>query len=235
LSSARALFSLRELERCVALLLPLVSLEQPPPGAKRLLGLALGRMGAIEHAVPVLAEAAAEHPEDLALSASLLSARLLLGQFPEVQASPTEGPLAELIGALAWLNGQRLLAERRDAAAAAAFNRAGELISADVPALIAAERASAVFIGEAVSRLAAGQLEAAQQCFSRLSRRERLSPETLQFARQLYELAEVLKEVDQAERSEVVQPLVELVVTARLRLRFFDQEQPVEIWWDHLP
>jgi len=235
LSTARALFTLGELERAAAVLLPLAAQQSPLPGAGRLLGLTLGRMGAYQSAARWLTDAAIENPGDPLLQASLLSARLLSGEFPDAHPSPADGPLAEMNGALEWLHGQRLLGDLRHSEAAAAFHRSGALLTATAPAPIAAERASAVFIGEAVCRLAAGQFEAAQQCFSRLSRRERLSPETLQFARQLYDVAEALHDLDAAERAEAVQPLVDLVRAARLRHRFFDQEAPVNLWWDHLP
>jgi tetratricopeptide (TPR) repeat protein len=223
------------LEECVKLLLPLAARATPPSGTRRLLGLALGRLGQLDEAMRVLSAAVAEDPGDALLRASLLSAEILAGRLPEPPVALVEGPLSELAGAAAWLQGQTLLREGRPAVAATNFQQASLLLGSHVPGSITAERASAAFVGEAVSRLAAGQLQAAQQCYLRLPGRERLPTEAAQFARQLYEVAGALSEIEPADRPEALQPLVELVSAARLRLRFFDQERPVEIWWDHLP
>jgi tetratricopeptide (TPR) repeat protein len=199
------------------------------------LGLALGRLGPIEGALQPLNRALDESPEDAQLAASLLSAQLLAGRLPQPPPAPAAGPLSEMAGAVYWLLGQSALRQCRPDVAARDFQLAGVLLGTGAPAVLRAQRASAAYFGEAVSRLAAGQLEAAQQCYLRLPDRNRLPAETAAFARQLYEVADALREIDPSDQAAALQPLVDLIGAARLRLRFFDQERPVEIWWDHLP
>ncbi|MGV3724304.1 MAG: hypothetical protein ACO1SX_25700 [Actinomycetota bacterium] len=182
-----------------------------------------------------LSSAVEEDPGDALLRASLLSAEIIAGRLPDPPAALTDGPLSELAGAAAWLRGQASLRDGIPPIAAASFQQASMLLVSHVPGSVIAERASAAFVGEAVSRLAAGQLEAAQQCYLRLPGRERLPAGSAQFARQLYEVADALKEIEPTDRPDALQPLVELVTASRLRVRFFDQERPVEIWWEHLP
>jgi len=232
---ARALYELRQFEQCADCLTGALAVHPEIPGANKLLGMALGRLGFTTDAARSLRAALAETPEDPAVLGSLISAEIRAGLVPERRSVTATGELGEIMGAAAWIRGQQALREGRTAEAALAFQEAGELFASHSPPEVAPERVAAAYVGETVSHLAAGQLDAAQRGFSRLGARVRLPEATLRFARGLYELADALREVVPAERAAELAPLVDAVAAARLRLRFYEGTQPVEMYWENLP
>lgn len=235
LQQARALYVLQQFEPCADLLRAALAVHPEFPGARRLLGLALGRLDLAAEAAACLRAACREAPGDAELEASRISAEIRANQEPGEAPRTAAGALAELAGAGAWARGQHALRAGRAAVAADSFREAGEWFAAHSPADTLAERVAAAYIGEAVSNLAAGRLDLAQRAFSRLRERARLPEATLRFARGLYELAEALRELEPRERAEELGPLVEAVLAARLRVRFYDGTRPVEMYWENLP
>jgi tetratricopeptide (TPR) repeat protein len=238
ITQARAHYLLRDYDRCAELLL---DSELPElPGKSRWLGLSSGQLGNFQRAAAELELAVREAPEDGDLQASLLSAQLRAGAVPEPPPSAPAGALGELCGAAAWVRGQALLTAGSAREAAASFDVAGGLFGRCSPASEAAERIGAAFVGAAVSRLVSGDLDAAQRSFSSLSsgipaqRSARATRALVDFARQLYAAADAVRGLAPEERLEAVAPLVELVTTARLRVRFYDGRLPVSMHWDHL-
>jgi hypothetical protein len=144
------------------------------------------------------------------------------------------GPAAELFGAAAWRRGQQLVETARAREAARAFREAGELLKRSSPPEALPERLSAAYLGETISYLVAGELDAAQQGYARTADRDRLPEAAARFARGLYELAETLRQVPRDEWGPATAPLAELLLGARLRVALYDGEHPVEMFWDHL-
>jgi len=229
------LYLLRQFEQCADLLAAALEVKPEIPGARKLRGLALGRLDFSADAAQCLCAARAEAPDDPELLASLITAEIRAGFIPEHLIRPASGALAEVLGAAAWVRGRRELQEERMAAAAHAFRESGDLFVENSPREAAPERAAAAYVGETVSSLAAGQFDAAQRGFSRLSARVRLPEATLRFARGLYELADALRELDPAERAAELAPLVDAVAAAQIRVRFYDGTAPVEMYWENLP
>lgn len=231
---ARALYALRQFEQCADLLTAALAIHSEIPGARKLLGLALGRLDFPSLAADHLRATSQEAPNDPELRASLISAEIRAGLIPERVSGSATGALAEISGAGEWVRGQASLREGWAVAAAEEFQKAGELFARHSPPEVLAERIAAAYIGEVVSHLAAGQLDAAQRGFSRLRERARLPEPTLQFARGLYELADALRILTPEERTEELAPLVETVLSARIRVRFYDATRPVEMYWENL-
>jgi tetratricopeptide (TPR) repeat protein len=229
------LYLLRQFEQCADLLSAALDAQPDLPGARRLRGLALGSLGLSADAVRSLRAALIESPGDSELLGSLISAEIRAGLVPERPSVPAAGAAAELAGAGAWVRGREALREERMVAAAHAFQEAGDLFVQHSPIDTAPERAAAAYVGETVSWLAAGQFDAAQRGFSRLSTRVRLPEATLRFARGLYELADALRDLEPSERAEELAPLVDAIASARIRLRFYDGTAPVEMYWENLP
>ncbi len=225
-------YHLRQFHDCAEAVEALLARQPELPGARRLLGLARGQLGEYSEAVRHLGTALAQDPEDTELRASFLSARLAGGEAPEEPLSLSPPPLAELAGAAEWLRGQADLRGHRVASAARAFARAGDLLASSSPPESAGERVAACYVGQAVSHLVGGELDQARHGFSRLQGRESVPPAALRFARQLYEVADALADLEPAERPEAAAPLADLVARARLRLRFYDGRQPVAMHWD---
>jgi tetratricopeptide (TPR) repeat protein len=229
------LYVLHQFEQCADVLTAALAVHPEIPGARKLLGLALGRLDLPADAVQSLRAALVEAPDDPVLLGALISAEIRAGVVPARCSFTTTGALAEVVGAAEWARGQHALRAGRPAEAARAFQEAGELFTRHSPPEAAAERVAAAYVGETVSHLAAGQLDAAQRGFSRLGARVRFPKASIRFARGLYELADALRDVDPAERAEELAPLVDAIAAARLRLRFHDGTRPVEMFWENLP
>lgn len=228
-------FHLKQFEPCADTLQEALRETPELPGTRRWLGLALGRTEDPAGAVRELSLAREEDPDDPLLLASLISAHLQLGDPWIGRVAANAGPLGELSAASLWLEGQHLLRDRRPREAARLFAEAGErFLSASPPELVE-DRLLASFVGQAISYLVAGELEAAQLAYSRLARRGVVPEAVTQFARQLYELADEARALPEAERREALGPLAELVLGARLRVRFYDPSRPVAMHWENLP
>lgn len=235
LQLASGYFHLKQFEPCADTLQE--ALRETPllPGARRLLGLALGRLQDPAGAARELTLAREEEPEDPLLLASLISARLQLGEPLAERVAGGTGPLGELVAASRWLEGQQQLRDRRPREAARLFAEAGErFITASPPELVG-DRLAASFVGQAISYLVACELEAAQLAYSRLQRTGKLPEGMRPFARQLYELADEARALPEAERREALEPLAELVLGAKLLVRFYDPSRPVAMHWENLP
>src|SRR5688500_3608258 len=171
LSKASAHYRLGDFEQCRALL---NRLEPPfPSGFHTLLGLCAGMQGDYLSAIAALEAALADEPADERLPAALLSARLAGGEAPEPP-SGSDGALGALSGAAEWRRGQVLLEEGKPREAGHSFARAADLFLAASPPSAAGERLAACCLGQAIAYLAADQVDAAQQAFSRA--RSRLPP-----------------------------------------------------------
>ena len=210
--------------------------------ARRLLGLALGHLQRWQEAEAALQSALELAPENTMLRASLQSVQIQLATEPLPSTGSETGPAAEMAGAVCWISGQRRLAEGKPAEAARQFELAGSLLAKWSAAETRAERVTACFIAQAVALLLAGEWSAAQRGFSRLEPEVRGTPRTakqtrglVDFARQLYGVAEALPELTPAERDEALQPLRDLVLNARLHVRFYDGSFPVAMYWEKLP
>lgn len=231
-----------------------------PPGGRGLLGLCRGQEGDIAGALVDLTAALAEAPEDELLQAAALSARLRLGlpalpadtavpdragrlSLPDARRSPPLpsapevpriGPLGELLGAAAWHDAQECVRRNQPAPAAREFRRAAEQFQLASPAAVLADRMAAAYFGYAASLILADRLDAAQLAWSNLGGAADLPAASLAFARQVYELADALRGQADHERREVLAPLREWIVTARLRVEFYDGHAPVRIRWEEL-
>ena len=232
---AGTLYLLRQYEQCADLLTAALAVRPEAPGAERLLGLALGMQGDFKGAVHHLRAALEQSPGDSQLLASLLTAELKAGRASAAPGGSLSGPAAEVAGATAWRWGQQLLDESRWREAALAFHEAAELFRRASPPKALPERASAAYLGETISHLAAGELEAAQQGFARIGDRRQLPEAASRFARGLYELGEELRQVPRDEWELVTSPLVALLLGARLRIAFYDGQRPVDMFWENLP
>jgi hypothetical protein len=226
---------LGQFEQCADALTAALAVYPDLPGAQRLLGLSLGRLDFRTDAVRSLRAAVAEEPHDHELLASLVSAEIRAGLVPERRIIAAEGSLAEALGAGDWVRGQHALREGGAAEAALAFREAGDRFARHSPPEAAPERVAAAYVGETVSQLAAGQFDAAQRGFSRLGARVRLPEATLRFARGLYELTDALRGLTPVEYTAELAPLVEAILAARIRIRFYDGTRPVEMYWENLP
>ncbi|HTE20653.1 MAG TPA: hypothetical protein VK689_19975, partial [Armatimonadota bacterium] len=82
LRAARGYYHLRQFQACVEAVEAALEAEPALPGAQRLLGLALGRVGEPARAVEALARGCDEDPSDMDLHASLASAQMGLGAIP---------------------------------------------------------------------------------------------------------------------------------------------------------
>jgi hypothetical protein len=112
---------------------------------------------------------------------------------------------------------------------------ASALFTASSPESVLGERIAACYIGQAVSDLVAGRLDAAQQGFSGLRGRASVPDAALRFARQLYELVDAARELPPGERETALAPLAALVLQARLQVRFYDGVHPVVMDWGLWP
>jgi tetratricopeptide (TPR) repeat protein len=230
--TAQGYYQLKQYQLCVDELTAVLDQEPELPGARRLLGMALGHLDCPAEASGVLAGAVEEDPDDPLLRASLLSAQIEAGILPAYPVSPLPGAQAEFAGAAAWLHGQARLRQGRAADAARLFLEAASLFQSSSPQNEAGERIAACYVGLAISHLVAGQLEAAQQSFTRLGGHS--FPEAaLSLARQVYEVVEAVRELPPEERTLVLAPLAQLVLQARLRVRFYDQLHPPAMHWEN--
>ncbi|HTE20751.1 MAG TPA: hypothetical protein VK689_20490, partial [Armatimonadota bacterium] len=141
----------------------------------------------------------------------------------------------ELNGAVAWLRAQQQLRDRDAHAAVADFFSAAHFFTEASPLPVLGERIAACYVGLAISHLLTGMLDAAQGDFSRLAGRGSMPQPMLQFARQVYEIADAMRDLSPDERREALAPLAELVLRARLRVRFYDGTGPVAMHWENLP
>lgn len=226
---------LNQFEACADAVTAALEHEADLPGAYRLLGMSLGRLDDPRGAVAALERACREAPEDVGLRASLISAQVdcAIPSAPTGAASP--GPLGEVSGAAGWIWGQHLLRERRPMDAGRAFlDAAVRFQSASAPDLLP-ERLGACYVGQAISYLVAGELDSAQLGYARTIGRAAPPPSVAQFARQVYEIVEAVRELEPAERIPALAPLADLVLQARLRIRFYDQVRPVSMHWENLP
>lgn len=219
------------------------TLDQQPESleARRLLGLALGHLQRWHEAEAALRTALELEPGDAGLRASLQSVLIQLGWEPLPPTVAGTGPAAEIAGAACWISGQRMLAAGKPAEASRLFEQAGSLLAQWSPVEARAERVAACFIARAVALLLAGEWSAAQRGFSKLEPEVRGTPRSagqtralVDFARQLYGVAAALPELTPAEREEALQPLRELVLNARLHVRFYDGTLPVAMYWERL-
>jgi hypothetical protein len=231
----RALYHLRQYAACAGLVETALAEDPHLPGARRLLGMALGQLdetGAVE----ALRAALCEDASDPRLRAALLSAELRAGILPEVPAEPAAGPETDVAGAAAWLRAQAALRNGNPADAALLFDRAAELFRQGAPASVLAERLGTAYLGQVVSRLAAGDLEGAQRLFARLTSAPpvRLPDRTLALAREVYAVADAARGLSPAERREVLAPLADVVLELRLRVAFYDGTRPVAMHWERV-
>ena len=230
LSKASAHYRLGDFEQCRDLL---EAMAAPfPPGFHTLLGLCAGMQGDYACAIAALEAALAHEPADERLPAALLSARLAAGDAPE-PSSASDGALGALSGAAEWRRGQVLLEQGKPREAGHAFARAADLFLAVSPPSVAGERLAACCLGQAIAYLAADQVDAAQQAFSRA--RSRLPPSGQVLARQVFELGEAIRSLRGAEKGDAVAPLVELLSRAHLRVGFYDGSRAVSLHWEGLP
>ncbi len=93
---------------------------------------------------------------------------------------------------------------------------------------------TAAYFGYAVSLILADRLDAAQLAWSGLGGAAVLPTTSLAFARQVYELADALRGPADHDRWEMLAPLREWIVTARLRVEFFDGHGSVRMHWEEL-
>jgi tetratricopeptide (TPR) repeat protein len=238
LLAARAQYRLGAFSDCADALEAVLSSGEEQPEAYRLLGLALGQLGEDVRAAAALRATLAHAPTDSVLRACLWSVELDAGVLPEeVAASPV---LGELRAARDWLQGQTLALNKRYTQSAQAFGAAAAGFASHSPTETLSERLAACYVGQGIAYLLAGEPEAAQACYSRLPVQARAagsaSPVS-RFAGELYALAEAIRELPPAERTEVVAPLAELLAAVRMRVRFLDPEQPpqVALRWDFRP
>jgi hypothetical protein len=231
LQAARGYYHLRQFQACADILTEALAGGLHVPGARRLLGLALGQVGDYPAAAASLALAVEEDPTDTALSASLLSARLAAGEAPDV--AGFAGVPSELTAAAAWRRAQRALSEGYAGEAARGFGDAARLFG-ESPADVLGERRAACYVGHAVSYLLAGEPEAAQQGYTRIMGRTRASESAVAFARRVYEVGEALRGLPSAERESALAPLVELLLSARLVVGFYDGVRPAALHWEGL-
>lgn len=222
---------MRDYERCRELL---SLVEGAAPGYQRLLGLAAGHLREYPAALQSLARARSEEPGDPLLPLSLLSAELASGADPEVPGERS-GPLGELAAAAEWRRAQELLRAGEPLRAARAFAEASNRFREASPSAESGERLAAAYLGQVIAYLAADQLDAVQQSFSRIRTAGELPPGVLEFARQVHELADATRTLSPAERSAALAPLVEMLLQVRLRVRFYDGTLPVAMYWEGLP
>jgi tetratricopeptide (TPR) repeat protein len=232
---AAGYYQLRQFQACADAVLRALETEPDLPGAHRLLGLALGRLGQSMEAARALSKAVLEEPNASGLRASFQSAQIEAGVVPDAGDARARDFPEEIAGAAEWLRGQSRLRARNAAGAARHFEQAGALFARSSPEPVLGERLAACYVGQAISLLLAGQLDAAQQCFSRLRRRELVPVTVHAFAQQLYELADAVRDFPSDERAAAIGPLVDLVLAARLRVRFYDGSQPVAMRWENMP
>lgn len=209
------------------------------PDARRLLGMALGHLQRWRGAEAALNSALELAPDDAMLRAALQSAQIQLGVEPLPLSGAETGPAAEIAGAVCWISGQRRLAEGNPTEGAQLFEQAGSLLAKWSPVDVRAERVAACFIARAVALLLAGEWSAAQRGFWQLEPEVRGVPRSagqtralVDFARQLYGVADALPELTPAEQDEALQPLRDLVLNARLHVRFYDGTLPVAMYWE---
>lgn len=233
--TAQGFYHVRQYHEAAEMLADALTEDPTLPGAHRLLGLSLGHLGHAQAAVAALRAAIEEDPHDARVRLSLLSAELQAGEPVEPRSEDT----GELAGAACWQWGQRLLGEGRAADAARSFARAAGLFAAASSGETLPERLAACYVGQAISLLAAGDFLGAQQAYGRLPRGAPLPASADTFARQLYELAEAARELSPAEQREVVLPLTDLVLRARLVVRFCDGSGSppgaAVLFWEDLP
>src|SRR5207248_3291695 len=117
------------------------------------------------------------------------------------------GAPGELAGAAAWLWGQRRLREGSAAEAAGWFGEAADHFIRSSPTSVLGERIAACYIGQVTSYLLAEQLDAAQQGFARTGARAAVPEAALLFARQVYEVAEAVRDLPRGEREEALAPV----------------------------
>jgi hypothetical protein len=140
-------------------------------------------------------------------------------------------------GACEWAEGQRRLAAGAGAQAAQRFAAAGQQFVAAAAVLSTArqalpERLGAVYMGQAVSLLAAGHIDAALQVYGRLRPPGvRVTSLMQRFARDLHELGRLLSPADAEERRVVSDALVAVVTGGRMQVALWDGSQPVSITW----
>jgi tetratricopeptide (TPR) repeat protein len=233
LRHAGGLYHLRQFAGCAEFLQQALAETPTLKGGHRLLGMALGRLGESRDAAAALARAIQEEPDEPVLRASLATSQMAAGVLPEPPIGPLEGPAGEIAGAVAWLWGQQSLRDGRPGEATRHFAEAAEYFARSSSPAELGERIGACYVGQAVSALLAGQLDAAQQAYTRLARMAPVREPVLALARQVYEVAEAVRELSPGERSEVLAPLADLILTVRLRVRFYDGEQPVAMHWEY--
>lgn len=219
LAAARAHYRLRAFDAAAALASAAYR-EGGHPEAARLAGLALAQGDAPAAALPLLRQALLALPDDHAVRAALLAVEL--GEGSPGEEPPAETPaLRELAAARAWVLGQRLAAERCYAEAEHRFTEAGAGFAAHLPPHVLPPCLAAAYVGQALCALLAGNPEAAQRAYSRLP----LSisePALGALARQVYLLAEALRELPVPERAPAAAPLAFMLSGLRLRVRYLD-------------
>jgi hypothetical protein len=153
---------------------------------------------------------------------------------PPVSLLPT---IHSLHGAACWRLGQEALGQARDRDAAAQFDRAaGAFLVAAQHAATARrplpERLAATYVGQAVAMIGAEQFAAVTQLFARRrSQGMAVSPALSRFARDLYEICDLLPRLDPSERAAAIAGLRPLVTGAGMAVQIWDGAQPVNVTW----
>ena len=234
LRTARGYYHLRQFQACADAVEAALETDPSLPGAQRLLGMALGCLGEPNRAAEALARGCEEDPSDLELRASLVSAQMGQGAVPP-SIPHLPGRANELKGAAAWLRGQQQLRDGDAHGAAGSFFSAAHFFAEASPLPVLGERIAACYVGLAISHLLTGMLDAAQGDFSRLSGRGSAPQSALAFARQVYEVADAVRELSPEEQRDALAPLAELVLQVRLHVRYYDGTGPVAMHWENLP